>query len=321
LLDVGKAYEPWSHDAKLNFRLTVPVLLHLVHWPVEQRWILPVLTAAAICAIIFLSCIFATRVTRDRVCGLYVALGVACTYIGSFGFTMYYDAIAISQLALAMLPEIHWLLRGCLVFTAAFTDERALLASPILLVQSLCSAQPGTPLLKRCFSPQFLAVIGGAIAYCIGRFLLVKYAGLTSPTAGTGIANLLANLPYYHAGTWLALKGGWVLVVVAGISLWQRRQFGILAVFIFTASLSLGGGFCVEDIVRSTAYVFPALLVALLIISQNETTRWLRTYCLAAFVISAVAGNYNIWRSEITWFQPIAVKFFYRVLQFVLKTN
>jgi hypothetical protein len=318
LLNLASQYDPWTHDAKLNFRLTVPVLLHIVHWPIEQRWILPVLTAIAICGIIFVSCIFTTRVTGDRVCGLYTALGVSCTYMGSFGFTMYYDAIALAQLTLAMLPGLHWFFRAVLVFSAAFTDERAFIAAPILLVQSLYSTDPNAPLRPRFFRADSLAVVGGMAAYCVGRALLVKFAGLSSPMAGTGFGNLLANLPYYHAGIWLALKGAWLLIFVASVALWQRREVFLLLFFLGTAGISIMGGLCVEDVIRSTSYVFPALLVAIFLISRRDTTYALRCYCLTAFVISAVAGNYNIWRSEISWFQPVAVKIIHAGLQFLL---
>jgi hypothetical protein len=320
LLDVAKIYPPATHDAKLNFRLTVPVILHILHVPSDQRWVLPVLAAAGTCALILISCVFAFRVTRDRVCGLYVALAVCSTYIGSFAFTMYYDSIALAQLALAMLPRLHWTLRGLLVFTASFTDERAFLASPILLAQSLYSTRPGDSLRERLLKPQFLSVIAGMIAYCLGRFALEKYAGLTSPHKGVGFDRLLFNLPFWHGGVWLALKGGWLLVAVACICLWQRRQFLALGVITITCLASLSGAFLVEDVVRSTAYVFPGFLIALAVTADFENIYWTRVYCLAAFVISTVAGNYNIWRGEITWFPPLAVKFVYYLLHLFIKS-
>src|SRR5579883_47736 len=252
LLDVAKINPPQNHEAKLNFRLTVPVILHVLHVPADQKWTLPVLAACGSCALILISCLFAWRVTGDRVCGLYSALTVSCTYIGSFGFAMYYDTIALSQLAFAMLPGVPWFAKGLLVFTASFTDERAFPASLFLLAQPLSSSPPLQPFLHRLRRPDFLAVLGGMLAYFAGRLALERFAGLTSPHAGIGTANLLWNVRFWHAGTWLALKGGWLLLAVAAICLWQRKQFASLAVCAFATFVCVSSGFFVEDVLRST---------------------------------------------------------------------
>jgi hypothetical protein len=320
LLDLAKIYPPQTHDAKLNFRLTVPVILHLLGVSPERHWVLPALTAVATCGIIFASCLFAFRVSRDRVCGLYVALAVCSTYIGSFGFMLYYDAIAICQLALAMLPGLHWSLKGLLVFTASFTDERAFLVSPFLLVQTLCSRSDGKTPRECLLSSESFAVLGGMACYCAGRLALEQFAGLTSSHEGFGFYRLMYNFDFWHAGTWLALKGGWLLVGIAALSLWQRRQWLPLSAFAAMILLTLAGGFLVEDVVRSTAYVFPAFLIAFAVVAARENTRWLRSYCLAAFIISLAAGNYNVWRSQITWFKPLAADALYNLLHALFKS-
>jgi hypothetical protein len=321
LLDFARIYSPQTHDAKLNFRLTVPVVLHLLGVSQDQRWVLPALTACAACGIIFTSCLFAFRVTRDRVCGLYVALAVACTYIGSFGFLLYYDAIAIFQLAIAMLPGLHWSLKGFLVFTASFTDERAFLVSPFLLVQILCSTPAPGSVRARRLKPEALAVLGGMACYCVGRFALEKFAGLTSSQEGLTFEYFLFNFDFWHPGIWLALKGGWLLVGIALLSLCQRRQWLPLAAFASMTLLTLAGGLLVEDVMRSIAYVFPAFLIALMIVAAHEKIRWLRFYCLAAFLISLAAGNYNVWCGQITWFKPLAASALHSLLHAIIKPS
>jgi hypothetical protein len=317
LLDVAKNNPPGNHEAKLNFRLTIPVVLHILHVPADWHWTLPVLSACGTCALLLLSCVFAFRATGDRVCGLYTALAVSATYAGSFGFAMYYDTIALAQIVLAMLPGVGSLWKGILVFTGAFTDERALLAALFLLVQTICSS-PEKKIRDSIFRADFLAVVAGMAAYGVGRLALENFAGLTSRHEGVGQSFLLTNFPFWHAGTWLALKGGWLLAGVAAMCLWQYRQFPALSAFVAATCLCLGAGFLVEDVLRSTAYVFPVLLVAMKIIGAREKTNWVRLYCLAAFVISALAGNYNVWRTQITWFQPVAAKVLYHLLHAVI---
>ena len=319
LLDVAKINPPESHEAKLNFRLTVPVILHLLGVRTGCRWLLPILAACGSCALILISCVFASGVTGDRVCGLYTALAVSCSYIGSFGFMMYYDTIAISQVALAMLPGLHWSLKGVLVFTAAFTDERALPASLFVLLQSFFSRTVVRTFRECVLSADFLAVLAGMLGYCVTRLALEKFAGLVSPHEGTGFALLLSNAAFWHAGIWLALKGGWLMVIVATICLWQQRRIKFLAAMILAIGLIVGGGLLVDDVGRSVAYVLPGFLVALAVASAYEARYPMRVYCFAAFVTSAISGNYNVWMEQITWFRPLSVDFIYRVLHAILK--
>jgi disulfide bond formation protein DsbB len=63
----------------------------------------------------------------------------------------------------------------------------------------------------------------------------------------------------------------------------------------------------VGDLLRSTSYVYPVVLIALAIICKNEGREMIRRYCLFAFIISAIAGSYNVFLGQITWFMPLPV--------------
>ena len=70
---------------------------------------------------------------------------------------------------------------------------------------------------------------------------------------------------------------------------------------------SLVFGLMIGDVMRSTIYIFPLLFICLEIVHRNEKLPWLRTYCLIAFLISALGGNYNVYLDKITWFQPLLI--------------
>jgi hypothetical protein len=307
LADVSKQFPASRHEAKLNFRLTVPVILHWLPVPVREWWFLPGLTVCAICSLLGLCCLFTYRITGDRVCGLWTTLGVASTYIGTFYTTRYYDAIAICQLLIAMLPGVHWSARGLMVFTAAFTDERAFVAAPLLLFADTT----GRPMngWRHMTRPSSLAVIGGMAGYCLVRLLLEKYAGLGSPMGGVGLQTLALNARYWHSGVWFALGGGWLLVGLSMLSLRQEGRKLELWMFACAIAAPIFVGLMVLDVVRSTAYALPAVLVALTVLSRRETKARLKVWCLAAFVLSAVAADFcvfpNPWHSP-----PLVVKWF-----------
>lgn len=315
LTDVSKDFPAYKHDAKLNFRLTVPVVLHWLPLPVREWWVLPGLTVCAICGLLVLCCLFTYRVTGDRICGLWITLGVAATYIGTFYTTRYYDAIALCQLLIAMLPGMHWFARGLLVFTAAFTDERAFVAAPLLLFADTASRPKN--IWNRMMQPSSLTVIGGMAGYCLVRLLLAKYAGLGSPMGGAGLQTLALNARYWHAGVWFALGGGWLLVGLSMLSLWQEGQRLEPGMFACAIAAPIFVGLMVGDVVRSTAYALPAVLIALMVLRRHESTARLRTYCLAAFVLSVVAGDFcvfpNPWHTP-----PLVVKWLSETLRAVL---
>jgi hypothetical protein len=314
LLDITKLYNLNSHDANTNFRLTVPVILHLLG--IHSYWSLPLLTVAAVCGILFISCLAGYQLTGDRVCGCFLAMNVAATYVGSFAFIGYYDEIAICQLALAALPNLAWWARGVLVFTASFTDERAFVASSLLLVAFFFIYGSFNTWKARLRNPHFLAVLGGMVAYGIVRLVLMKVAGLSSPTGGNGPGTMVNETLYYlHTVVWFSLEGGWLLYALAIAILFARSEF-LTATSLLVASMAvLGLALMVSDTLRSTVYIFPMLFISLLLVSRNETVSMVRVYCFLAFLISAVSGNYNVYLNKITWFEPLTIHWVQSFLQ------
>jgi hypothetical protein len=66
---VAKLYAVNSHESNTNFRLTVPVVLHVLG--IRTYWSLPFLTISAICLIILVSCTAGFQFTGDRVQSVY----------------------------------------------------------------------------------------------------------------------------------------------------------------------------------------------------------------------------------------------------------
>ena len=51
--------------------------------------------------------------------------------------------------------------------------------------------------------------------------------------------------------------------------------------------------------------------MAIQILREHETERTLTHYSVAAFLVSLIAGNYNIFLNEITWFMPVPIYLFH----------
>lgn len=132
--------------------------------------------------------------------------------------------------------------------------------------------------------------------------------GLTWTGKGVGLGALAFHLHHLHPGIWFGLKGGWLFVALALLSVYLRRQFLRLLVFLIPLGGVLLGGFVNGDLVRTTAYLLPAVFVSLHVLKDHKTDRTLAWYALSAFVISAITGTYNLWCNEITWFMPLPVQ-------------
>ena len=314
LMDVAKISGLNSNEANLNFRLTVPVLLHLAG--IHSHESLPILTILAIGSILLATCMVAYRITGDRVCACFIALNVSATYVGSFGFIFCYDAIAICQLAWACLPGMKWWGRCLLVFTASFTDERAFMASGLLLVGYFFLPVCRGGIFARLRQPNFLAVATAMFLYVIGRLILMKVVGLSSPTGGCGGGCFIHNVGHFlHPAIWFALKGGWLFYGLALIALAGNKNYRSVGVLLLATLGFLGFALMIGDVLKSTVYIFPLLFICLTVVRQNETLTLCRTYCLLAFLISALGGDYNVYISKITWFQPLVVHWLQMGLQ------
>jgi hypothetical protein len=311
LKDLTLTYDAGGHEAKLNCRLTVPVVLHILG--LHAHWTLPALTISAVVAILWLSCLLAYQVTGSRIVALFMALEVCSTYIGSFGWIMAYDAIALALVALAFLSGVPWYLRGAIVFAAAFTDERGFLASLFLLPFCATLSDDRIEGWRRIINRNTLAVAGAGLLYIIARLLLQYVVGMKSTFKGVGPGSFASHVPHWHAGVWFALEGGWLLVVLAMVSLCLRKQYLRLFLLVVPLTGILLGSFINGDLVRSTAYLFPAIFVALQILREHETDRTLILYAVFAFFASVVAGNYNVFIGQITWFMPLPVYLFYKL--------
>jgi hypothetical protein len=309
LLNMLQHSAPEGHDAKLNFRLTVPVLLHPLGFSpgVVLHVVLPVLTMIGACGVVLFTCLAAFRITGDRVTAFLMALNACSTYPGSFACIGFYDSIALAQLTLAMLPGLSPVVLGGLVFTASFTDERAFIAAGLLLVREFCLAAEG-PKTSWFWNGRALAVALGMVGYWVVRLLLAFAFGLGSTGKGIGVEVFVFNVQFWHLGAWSALKGGWLLVFLAALALWQQGQQAKTWVFLLAVVLVVGCGFLTGDVIRSVAYAYPAVLIALAVICRGESAELVRRYCLLAAGISVLGGIYNILWGKVTWCMPLLVQ-------------
>ena len=309
LKDLTLEYGPGTHEEKLNNRLTVPVVLHVLG--LHAHWTLPAMTILAEAAIILLSCVLTHQITGSRLIALFMTLEVSSTCAGSFAVICFYDAVALALVALALLRGIPWYLRAVFVFAAAFTDERGLLAALFVFPLYANFSDQGSGRWRGMINRDTVAAGMAMFFYVLVRIWLHFEMGLKTSFKGFGPGTFANHIPHWHAGLFFALEGGWLLVFFALVSLCLRKQYLRLLTFLVPLLGILFGSFLDGDLLRSTMFAFPAIFVALQILREHETDLSLTYYAVIAFFTSVLAGNYNIYLDEITWFMPLPVYLFH----------
>ena len=106
-------------------------------------------------------------------------------------------------------------LAAAALFAAAWTDERALLAAPLLLVYAL----------QRRERVRGIAIVAAGAAYAVTRIYFSDAYHLHTTADGTGFAVFLHHFNMVPLGIWTGLAGCWLIVAAGLWSLVVQRRF------------------------------------------------------------------------------------------------
>jgi hypothetical protein len=201
------------------------------------------------------------------------------------GFAFFYDAIffdafAYFFLASAMLRIPGWA-RFSLLICAAFTDERAVLASFLIPSWHLVTMPELT---RRAIWRAGIGQVGFLGVYALLRLVIGMITGLETGRSGIGLDVLYSNMTHIVLLVWSVFEGGWILIVLAAFQIHERGSpeerllgIGILGCI----SCIFLGGLLVGDSIRSHQYAFPGLLIAIAVLSKDVHRISQRTLNLA----------------------------------------
>jgi hypothetical protein len=298
--DMVRLFPADSHEAKLNFRLTVPLIAHVFHLGTAGQ-----LALFAVCGALLLLCALtlAERATGSRTVALYVTLAIACTWPGVLAFHQlqggFYDAVALLLLLFAMAAR-RPAVAGAALFAAAWTDERALLVAPLVCLFALAQSER-----SRC-----AAVLLGVAAYLAGRIWLAHAWALHTTMAGVGIPIFLRDLHMAPLGLWAGLTGTWIVIVCALAILAARRRYFEFAGLAFGVALLTACALGLEDQARTMAYALPAVFVALQVLAKNETPGTVERIAKATALVCALLPTWFVQSGNATWILPLPVQLF-----------
>lgn len=295
-------YDPVSHQAKMTFRLFVPLLVRLFHLNVIGVILLEILFGIAT-VYLFIKAIL--KITKDKVTAVILTLAFSSTAICKNPFNDivgFFDGIALFFLAIPIVFT-NPIAIFCAVFSAAWIDERSLIASTLIFIWILITKN------NHSKTTQIIALFTAWIAYVLTRFFLIHYFHLVTHTGAVGLDILLNQLNNAPLGIWTGLEGFWLLVILSFIVLLKQDKKAIASLFLVGISVIILVALSVSDITRSMIYLFPSIFLALSIISSVENEKNLRY--IATFVLllcmllpQLTVGGYNL----VNWQFPLPLQ-------------
>lgn len=306
---VQKSYWAGSHDAKLAFRLTPPLIGKVLGLNRNGYLLLQISFFAMF---FFLLTRTLLSLTSDIVSTAYLSLGFATTFVGSVLVSDYrglFDGIAYTFMLMAMCWR-NPLLIFAAAFLASFTDERALVAMPLILLYLIVRESNIKELdLKFLIKGDRYswAVAASCIAYTVCRLLLAQIFGLKTNSADEHIWLIGKQIDSWAIGLWTGLEGFWLVIIAAGMILLLTKRYaallatGVAALMVFLVAAN------VLDITRSMAYMFPLAILSVCIIEKTEKKHANYLY-FAAMIISALPSYNIVEESTFTMFHPLLVQ-------------
>jgi hypothetical protein len=191
---------------------------------------------------------------------------------------------------------------------AFFTDERALIASSLILLWFWVIAQPLEKLsLANLYSPNYrmLAVVGSWLAYFALRVLLQQTCGLQTVYTGTNYFRRHGNM--HFLGMWTGLEGFWLIVALSILILIVKKKWTFLACYCLSMLVVVYVSLSVIDISRSMGYLLPCVFISLYLLAQVEATRAVRGWT-ALVAIVCLSPSYDVRGTLVITMQPLPVQ-------------
>lgn len=304
---------------KTTFRLTAPVLAHLLRLDIVGTYLLQFALGVMM---LYMGLRYCHQRTADKLMSVLFIAGLCCTYFGSAAFFDIWaqrDPFGYVFLFLALLRR-HVLLTFCTSFLAAYSDERALIASALVFLfhwmegheSPLRRAKPTLTWPDR----HAWAVVAAWGAYFATRLYLAHFHGFKTGTSSIGPAMFIDNLTWHCWGLWSGLEGMWLFIAVVFYII-GRRSGWLMAVLCVGVFITLSGvSVLVTDTTRSIAYGAVFLFPAFILAHRHLPERTFKGLVVAAFLCSLLCPQYfTFGYGSLFSVDPAPVKFLKLVLQ------
>jgi hypothetical protein len=270
-------FDPKSHEAKIAFRFTIPLLLRLCQQKIELVYFIQI-GLGLYAYTLFLKIIH--QITQERKITFFFAMGVSSLYfINSLHLELLAlgDSFAYSFLILGFYFSKNRYLSGVFLLAAMLTDERSLIGGAMgIILQYFIDEER--------YWDYFKTSAFAILVYLFIRFLIYKKYGLITPTGGIEYAIFLENLNHGLLIIYNAFKSYYIFYFFP-IAIIVNKKTVLYTLFAIVFILS---SFLVWDVTRSISFSFWGLLIGLHFMVQHIKNKSLIYGILVACMVSAM---------------------------------
>jgi hypothetical protein len=300
----GSALDP--RLVNLTFRRTVLVLARLLHLGEAALLILFGLLGVLL---LWEALAVTYAVTASKRTAVFLCLGAACIWPGEAAFHDlrggYFDAAGLCLLVLALSRSSMLMIAGC-VFLAAWTDERALIASYFVylffVARSPCAG------IRKAILGKPGAVIAAWVGYFVTRAYYTATHSLTATSGGIGLSTFFQQANVIPLGIWTGLEGLWLIVFCGICAMIVQKRYLFAASFGGVLSVLMLSALAITDVTRTVSYCFPAVFVAISFLAESAPMKQVEKLTMIAGLVSFLVPTYYVQGSTgFWWLYPLPV--------------
>jgi hypothetical protein len=301
-------YDDLSHVSKLTFRVFPVFIGKIFKFNVFAfivfQYIIGILLFRMILTIF-------NNILNNSLHAILLTFSFGFIYAGKVSFVELrgiFDGLAITLLVLSIYkPNV--LIIYLSVFFAAWTDERALIASSFIFLYYVYDFY-----FKKSKKSLFfiISVVLSWASYFICRYLLTIIFDLKTNTGGINTETLAMNFEYAPLSFWGALEGFWLFIIIAFFAIKPKSWVFNLLIFISLFIIVLVSYF-VFDVTRSLSFLFPLVFISLKVIKDQKERLLTNNVFYLVFALSFLFPAYYVGGQHISWSKPL---FFELIFQY-----
>lgn len=285
-------YSPETHESKLTFRLTIPLLIRLLRLNILSIFIMEYLIGILL---FYLTLKLSYDIFQNSFYAFLITIATGQVFSGTTALVesvAMFDGAAIALLLSAMYFKAP-ILKTALVFLAGFCDERAIIASPLIIIYDMNDNVDLKGFFGGLCASTPLSVIAAWILYATCRISLMNIYGLKTATGDVGFHLILNQIHYLPISLWTALEGLWILVIFSISILFHKRKYMFLMMFLSSLAAIILVALAVLDVTRSLAYMLPGIFVSMKVLKGNVDYD-LKKILLGILFISLLCPNFYV---------------------------
>ncbi len=293
-----------DHLRKCTYRITVPLIAHVLGLNSRGAQVLGVIGSIAFLIVLFRSF---GQISGNPLIALLLSLAAACAYLGQWGMhnPYFYDGAGYFLLAAAAYTKRPVFI-SLLLILGGFCDERVILAAPLLY---LLHGDFGTTQFRvvdivRPNKRQCGILLAGCI-FVLLRLGLGYYVGRLFDSTEVGMGILRYNIAQLPLAWMLVYKGATLVIATGFLSLLTPRFWRSALLVSLAVIPGVLGSLMVSDVSRSLNYTFPVLLLCTKALTDSENAVTLRRVSVCAAAISLLTPTYELFEGKIHTFGPI----------------